>query len=72
MEIDEKIRVDKITKERWTDAKTKSFIKRYIELPSLWNISDPNYAQKANVSFYCLGACWILTIVFAILERSCL
>lgn len=39
-----------MSKERWSDSKTKSFISCYIEQQSLWNISDPGYALKNNVN----------------------
>jgi len=37
-----------MSKEKWSDAKTKSFITSYIKQTSLWNVSDPDYAIKAK------------------------
>lgn len=38
-----------MSKEKWSDAMTRMFISRYIKQPSLWNVSDPDYALKATV-----------------------
>jgi len=37
-----------MSKEKWSDAKTKGFISSYIKQTSLWNVSDPDYSIKSK------------------------
>lgn len=39
-----------MSKEKWSDAKTRNFISNYIKQTSLWNVSDPDYAIKSKVN----------------------
>lgn len=38
-----------MSKEKWTEAKSKRFISSYIKEPSLWNVYEPDYLVKAKV-----------------------
>lgn len=37
-----------ITKERWTDEKTKRFVSRYRDMPVLWNVNHEHYNQRSK------------------------
>lgn len=40
-----------MSKEKWTEVKTKQFVIAYIQQPTLWNSAMPEYLQKAEVKF---------------------
>lgn len=41
-----------MSKEKWNEAKTNSFIERYIKMEALWNVNDEDYSSKSKVSLH--------------------
>lgn len=38
-----------MSKEKWSEAKTKQFVLTYLSQPTLWNSGMPEYLQKTEV-----------------------